>query len=106
MLPDANASGTAPEEAGSEEWAWAVSAAEGTPDTGWTLGADGTLKHDPEGLCLTAQAAGTGAMAPLALQACAGSGPSRAESASRSLRRALLMPLVNPGSLYRSGKRT
>ena len=29
-----------------------------------------------------------------------------AESASHSLRRALLMPLVNPGSLYRCGKRT
>ena len=30
-------------------------------------------------------------------------GPSRAKSASRSLRRALLMPQVNPGSLYRCG---
>ena len=29
----------------------------------------------------------------------------RAKSASRSSRRALLMPLVNPGSLYRCGKR-
>ena len=33
-------------------------------------------------------------------------GPSRARSASRSSRRALLMPRVNPGSLYRCGKRT
>ena len=33
-------------------------------------------------------------------------GPSRAKSASRSLRRALLMPQVNTGSLYRCGKRT
>ena len=33
-------------------------------------------------------------------------GPSRAQSASRSLRRALLMPPVNTGSLYRCGKRT
>ena len=32
--------------------------------------------------------------------------PSRAKSAPRSLRRALLMPQVNPGSLYRCGKRT
>ena len=31
--------------------------------------------------------------------------PSRAKSALRSLRRALLMPRVNPGSLYRCGKR-
>ena len=31
-------------------------------------------------------------------------GPSRAKSASRSWRRALLMPQVNPGSLYRCGK--
>ena len=29
-----------------------------------------------------------------------------AESASHSVRRALLIPLVNPGSLYRCGKRT
>ena len=33
-------------------------------------------------------------------------GPSRAKSASRSLRRALLTPQVNAGSLYRCGKRT
>ena len=33
-------------------------------------------------------------------------GPSRAKSASRSLWRALLMPQVNPRSLYRRGKRT
>ena len=33
-------------------------------------------------------------------------GPSRAKSAPRSLRRALLMPQVNPGSLYRCGKGT
>ena len=33
-------------------------------------------------------------------------GPSRAHSAPRSLRRALLMQYVNPGSRYRSGKRT
>ena len=33
-------------------------------------------------------------------------GPSRAKSASHSLRRALLMPLANPGSRYRCGKRT
>ena len=33
-------------------------------------------------------------------------GPSRAKSAPRSLRRALLMPQVNPGSLYRCGKRS
>ena len=33
-------------------------------------------------------------------------GPSRAKSASRSLRRALLMPWVNAGSRYRRGKRT
>ena len=33
-------------------------------------------------------------------------GPSRANFASRSLRRALLMPQVNTGSLYRCGKRT
>ena len=33
-------------------------------------------------------------------------GPSRAKSASRSLRRALLMPQVNPGSLNRCGNRT
>ena len=33
-------------------------------------------------------------------------GPSRAKSAPRSLRRALLTPQVNPGSLYRCGKRT
>ena len=33
-------------------------------------------------------------------------GPSRAKSASRSLRRALLTPQANPGSLYRCGKRT
>ena len=33
-------------------------------------------------------------------------GPSRAKSASHSLRRALLTPQVNPGSLYRCGKRT
>ena len=31
------------------------------------------------------------------------SGPSRAKSAPRSLRRALLMPQVNTGSLYRCG---
>ena len=31
-------------------------------------------------------------------------GPSREKSASRSLRRALLMPQVNAGSLYRCGK--
>ena len=30
----------------------------------------------------------------------------RANSATRSLRRALLPPQVNPGSLYRCGKRT
>ena len=36
----------------------------------------------------------------------AATGPSREKSASRSLRRALLMPLVNPGSRYRYGKRT
>ena len=35
-----------------------------------------------------------------------GMGPSRAKSASRSLRRALLIPQVHPGSLYRCGKRT
>ena len=33
-------------------------------------------------------------------------GPSREKSASRSLRRALLTPQVNPGSLYRCAKRT
>ena len=33
-------------------------------------------------------------------------GPSRAKSASRSLRRALLIPQVNTGSLYRCGNRT
>ena len=33
-------------------------------------------------------------------------GPSREKSAPRSLRRALLMPQVNPGSLNRCGKRT
>ena len=33
-------------------------------------------------------------------------GPPRANSAPRSLRRALLMPQVNPGSLYRRGERT
>ena len=33
-------------------------------------------------------------------------GPSRAKSAPRSLRRALLMPQVNTGSRYRCGKRT
>ena len=33
-------------------------------------------------------------------------GPSRAKSASRSLRRALLVPQVNPGSLYRCSKGT
>ena len=33
-------------------------------------------------------------------------GPSRAQSASLSLRRALLTPQVNPGSRYRCGKRT
>ena len=33
-------------------------------------------------------------------------GPSGATSAPRSLRRALLIPQVNPGSLYRCGKRT
>ena len=33
-------------------------------------------------------------------------GPSRAKSASHSFRRALLMPQVNTGSLYRYGKRT
>ena len=32
-------------------------------------------------------------------------GPSRAKSASCSLRRALLMPQVHPGSRYRCGKR-
>ena len=32
-------------------------------------------------------------------------GPSRAKSAPRSLRRALLIPQVNAGSLYRGGKR-
>ena len=32
-------------------------------------------------------------------------GPSRSKSASRSSRRALLMPQVNPGSRYRCGKR-
>ena len=32
-------------------------------------------------------------------------GPSRAKSASRSLRRALLLPQTNPGSLYRRAKR-
>ena len=31
-------------------------------------------------------------------------GPPRAQSAPRSLRRALLMPQVHPGSLYRCGK--
>ena len=35
-----------------------------------------------------------------------GDGPSRANYASRSLRRALLIPQVNPGSLYRCGKRS
>ena len=34
------------------------------------------------------------------------SGPSRAQSAPRSLRPALLIPQVNAGSLYRRGKRT
>ena len=33
-------------------------------------------------------------------------GPSRAKSAPRSLRRALLMPQVITGSFYRCGKRT
>ena len=33
-------------------------------------------------------------------------GPSRAKSASRSLRRALLMPQANTGSIYRCGERT
>ena len=33
-------------------------------------------------------------------------GPSRAKSAARSLRRALLMPQVNTRSRYRCGKRT
>ena len=33
-------------------------------------------------------------------------GPCRAKSAPRSLRRALLMPQVHPGSLNRCGKRT
>ena len=33
-------------------------------------------------------------------------GPSRAKPASRSLRRVLLTPQVNPVSLYRYGKRT
>ena len=33
-------------------------------------------------------------------------GPSRAKSASRSLRSALLMPQVHPGSLHRCGNRT
>ena len=33
-------------------------------------------------------------------------GLSRAKSASRSLRRTLKTPQVNPGSLYRCGKRT
>ena len=33
-------------------------------------------------------------------------GPSSPKPASRSLRRALLMPQVNTGSLYRCGKRT
>ena len=33
-------------------------------------------------------------------------GPSRAKSASRSARRALLTPQVNPGSRYRCGSRT
>ena len=33
-------------------------------------------------------------------------GPSRAKSASQSLRRALLMPQVNPGSRYRCGRGT
>ena len=33
-------------------------------------------------------------------------GPSRAKSAPRSLRRALLTPQVNAGSLYRCGNRT
>ena len=33
-------------------------------------------------------------------------GPSRVKSASRSLRRALLMPQANTGSIYRCGKRT
>ena len=37
---------------------------------------------------------------------CGTVGPSRAQSASHSLRHALLTSQVNPGSLYRCGKRT
>ena len=47
-----------------------------------------------------------GAVLYLYLLLVRGVGPSRAKSASRSLRRALLMPQVNTGSLYRCGKRT
>ena len=41
-----------------------------------------------------------------ARKAAIAAGPSRAKSAPRSLRRALLMPQANPGSRYRCGKRT
>ena len=47
-------------------------------------------------------------MPTINLGTCCGSspdvGPSRAKSASRSLRRALLMPQVNTGSLYRCSR--
>ena len=56
------------------EWAWALSSVKHTPDGGWSMGADGSLKHAPDGLCLTAQAHGTGGIAPLALEPCAATG--------------------------------
>lgn len=50
------------------QWAWALAPTEHTPDDGWTLEANGVLKHAPDGLCLTAQAHGG---QPLMLQPCA-----------------------------------
>jgi hypothetical protein len=50
------------------EWVWAVSPTKQPPDTGWVMGADGTVKHGgADGLCLTAQAT----LAPLSLEPCA-----------------------------------
>ena len=55
--------------------------------------------HELKPLCQTGTSvAVTGVLVAL-------EGPSRAKPASRSLRRVLLTPQVNPGSLYRCGKR-
>ena len=64
------------EEEAEEIWVWATEAS--PPDGGWTLAADGTLKHAPEGLCLTAQARGASGIQPLTLDACAAKGSATA----------------------------